>query len=379
MTLEQGDCGIGVFLNLSKAFDTININILLDKLTHYGVRGLPLKWFTSYLSQRQQYVNINNNKSQLKYIKYGVPQGSILGPLLFIIYTNDFVNSSRVLHKIIFADDTNLFMAHNNTHELQDLLNKELLSVHNWFKANRLSLNLGKTNYMIFHSNKKQIKMENIAIQIEINGEVIKKVNSTKFLGVLIDDCLNFKSHIDHLVHKLSKYVGLFFKLRHLLPRPALLTLYKTLFEPHLNYCNIIWCNTHPSYLRKLETLQKKIIRAISWAKVNSPTRHLFAHYGILRLKESNYDHNACTIYQVVSGLNSRLKQLIPIFVPQHTHNTRQKHHILGKKRKLIGTSLSVVRRGPQIWNELSDSLKTSQTISMFKRHLKKQLLNSYI
>lgn len=115
----------------------------------------------SQLSQRQQYANINNNNSPLKYVKYEVPQGSILGPLLFIIYTNDFVHSSRVLHKIIFANDTNLFAEHNNIHELQDLLNKELLGVDHSFKANRLFLNIGKTNSMEFLSNKKQIKMEN--------------------------------------------------------------------------------------------------------------------------------------------------------------------------------------------------------------------------
>lgn len=137
-------------------------------------------------------------------------------------------------------------------------------------------------------------------------------MKTTKFLGVFIDDHLNFKHHIEYLVKKLSKYVGLFFKLRHLLPQAILLTLYKTLFEPHLNYCNIIWCNTYHTYLKKLEIPQKKVICAISWSDFNAPTRSIFLGYGILRLNEYNIFHNACTMYQVVFGLNSSLCELFP-------------------------------------------------------------------
>ena len=376
--IDKGDYGIGVFLDLSKAFDTIDLGILLQKLNHYGIRGVTLKWFTNYLYQRQQFVNIYATNSQCKAVKYGVPQGSILGPLLFLIYIKDIVNSSKVLHQIIFADDTNLIISEKCIHKLQDLLNKELSNVDTWFKVNKLSLNISKTNYMIFCSNKKQKDLETMTLQIKINGEEIKRVNSTKFLGILIDDCLNFKIHIDHLVHKLSKYVGLFLKLRHLIPQTTLITLYKTLFEPHLSYCNIIWGNTYPSHLNKLEILQKKIIRVISWSPINSPTRHLFAAYNILRLRDLTYFHNACTMYQVVSGGNRRLSELIPIRSPSHTHETRNKHLIVGKKRRLVSTSMSVVCRGPRVWNELNDSLKKAQSISTFKNRLKNQLLGTY-
>lgn len=144
-------------------------------------------------------------------------------------------------------------------------------------------------------------------------------MHSTKFLGVLIDESLTFKCHIDHLVNKLSKYVGLFYKIRHVLPLSALLLLYKTLFEPHLNYCNVIWCNTFTSHLKNLASLQKKAIRALSWSEINSPTHPLFYRFELLRLTELNKYHNACLMFQIVNNLNSRLSSLVPIFSPQHT------------------------------------------------------------
>jgi len=133
-------------LDLSKAFDTIDFDILLYKLNHYGIRGLTLEWFRNYLNEREQYVHISDQNSTYKSIIYGVPQGSILGPLLFILYINDFINSSEIFHKIIFADDTNLFTSHRNLHKLQDIVNSELTKVDSWFKCNKLSQNISKTN-----------------------------------------------------------------------------------------------------------------------------------------------------------------------------------------------------------------------------------------
>ena len=167
---------------------------------------------------------------------------------------------------------------------------------------------------MLFCSNRKKINNERL--HINIDGQVIIRVHTTKFLGVHIDEFVNFKYHIDHLTKKLSKYVGLFYKLRHSLPLSALHTMYKTLFEPHLTYCNVIWSNTFPGYLRKLESLQKKVIRAMSWAAVNTPTRPLFHCYGLLRLTELNPFHNASNMFEVVKGLNPRLTGLLSVCYP---------------------------------------------------------------
>ena len=139
---EKGQLGVGVFIDLSKAFDTIDFEILLNKLQYYGVRGTALGWFRSYMFGRKQYVSISNHKSECRTVEYGVPQGSILWPLLFILSINDFIHSSNILHKVRFADDTNLFLSHKNIHDLQKNLNDELIKVDTWLKCNKLSLNI---------------------------------------------------------------------------------------------------------------------------------------------------------------------------------------------------------------------------------------------
>ena len=183
---------IGIFLDFSKAFDTINHKILLAKLSQYGIRGKALEWFTSYLSKnRSQYVHANGVDSQIKTIDCGVPQGSLLGPLLFIIYINDFHRSSDNLSFILFADDSNLFYSHPDPNVLLRTVNCELKKVAEWIKANKLSLNLKKTKFMLFSNS-----LDSLPGNVIFDTTTLDEVSSIKFLGVCVDNKLSWKCHI---------------------------------------------------------------------------------------------------------------------------------------------------------------------------------------
>jgi hypothetical protein len=148
---DENKFTLGVFIDLSKAFDTVDHNILLHKLKNYGIINYNLLWFKSYLTNRKQYISFNDSKTDLATISCGVPQGSILGPLLFLIYINDLNKFSNILNSILFADDTNLFYSNKDINYLFETVNKELAKLSEWFIANKLSINIKKTKYTFFH------------------------------------------------------------------------------------------------------------------------------------------------------------------------------------------------------------------------------------
>ena len=186
-SIDDGKYTIHIFLDLSKAFDTINHDILLKKLEVYGIRGIPLAWLASYLSNRTHCVSIDDCMSEYKLISCGMPQGLILGLLLFLFYINDIVRSSDLLQFLMFADDTYLFMSNMDFKALIFNLNDKLSKVSRWLKVNKLSLNIMKTNFIIFHSRQRYITSD---IHLQIDGMLIENVLVTTFLGVMLNENL---------------------------------------------------------------------------------------------------------------------------------------------------------------------------------------------
>ena len=211
-TFSQGKYALGIFIDLSKAFDTVNHNILLEKLKAYGIQSENLTWFSSYLSNRKQFISYEDFKTEMKIVKCDVPQGSILGLLLFLIFVNDLNNSTKVLDPVLFADDKNLFCSDNNIRTLFVTANQRLSQINDWFLANKLSLNVGKTKYMLFHKFKDQENIPSKLSSLQLKGNIIERENSLKFFGVILDEHLTCKKHIQLIEDKVSKNVGVLYK-----------------------------------------------------------------------------------------------------------------------------------------------------------------------
>ena len=261
--IKEMDCNkkvktpVALFLDLSKAFDTLTFDILLAKLKHYGVHGKSLALIKHYLTNRSQYVQFENQESCIMEIKTGIPQGSILGPLFFSILINDLVNSSKMLSFLMYADDTTIyfnledFPVHNRHIEI----NRELDKVNTWLKVNKLSLNVEKTKCMLFHK-RRQLN----PIQFSINGRDIDVVSHFNYLGIILDENISWKKHVAMITNKLSKISGVLHRLKYIYPQNILETIYKSLFVPHLNYGLLLWGRN----LDSIAKFQKRAIRTIT-------------------------------------------------------------------------------------------------------------------
>ena len=283
-----------IFLDLSKAFDTVNHSILLSKLEHYGIRGVGHSWFKSYLDNRTQIVTVNGENSTEMKINCGVPQGSILGPLLFLLYINDIYNSSEVLDFLLIADDTSILFADKSLDAIEQTVNYEMKNVSEWLLANKLSLNVVKSNFLIIRPHK-----NNRILNLKINDENLKQETSSKYLGVLIDDKLNWKHHINQLNTKLSKSIGILYRLRHLIPKSTLVTLYNSFIQSHVLYGLLNWGCANKTTLEPLKITLRKAVRVIDFASYTAHTEPIFKGFKLLNLENLYKLETAKFMFQI--------------------------------------------------------------------------------
>lgn len=359
-----------VFLDLSKAFDTLDHDILIAKLEHVGVRGEILRWLLSYLSVRKQFVSIGSASSSTRDISMGVPQGSILGPLLFLVYIDDMSNSSSFLNFIHFADDTTVFQSGSDMLGLIDDVNREFLKVDEWLSTNKLSLNFSKTEFMIIsHCRIPE------GLTMSVRDNLLSRVDVAKFLGVFIDDKLSFKFHIDALSRKLSRSAGMLYRLSQFVPGKTLIHLYFALFHSSLCYGITSWGSAADVYVGRLIALQKRAVNILPSADSVSG----FATNKILGVYDLYKYFCLVKFYKCYNlGLHNYFFESFISLLPDHEHGTR---HNLGGLLNVppcfkTRTQKSFTFNSSKFWNDLPVIIKNSTSVNLFKRKYKEYLLS---
>lgn len=270
---------LGLFIDFSKAFDSLDHSILTEKLSLHGVRGTALAFMKSYLEDRYQYVHIGNHKSSLLSISKGVPQGSVLGPLMFNIYINSIVNIDNTGKFIIYADDSTILLSGSNTNDLGVKCNILISKLIHWSLCNRISINPAKTKVMFFRARNKVVKLD---IPIMCLGKEIEIVDEYKTLGITFSSTLAWDAHVEKLCKRLSSTAGALSRCRALLPTKIKLQIYYALFASHINYCSLVWLTTTKSNINKIFLLQKKVIRHVVSIDYFAPTLSHFQTYNII-------------------------------------------------------------------------------------------------
>ena len=374
-SLDNGDIVIGVFLDLKKAFDTVNHKILLKKLYHYGIRGNLNKWFESYLADRSQYV-LFGKTSDTRNVNCGVPQGSILGPLLFILYINDFSNVSDILLYVLFADDTNVFLNGKDIKIILNTMQLELTKLYNWLLANKLTLNISKTHFMVFH----RAKHKNDKINIETNKVVIEQVKHTQFLGIIFDDNLNWSNHISYINSKIAKGVGIIYRAKKYFTTTALVNLYNAFIFPYLIYCVEVWGNALSIHLTPLLKLQNKILRIITFTHHRIDKDKLFYNTGILPFNVLVKHRIGLLMHKLSNGnVPKPLHNLYQCKKNIHHHFTRQANHFHAMRGNTEFIYRTFVFLSVFIWNTILQNIHTNVSYLRFKHSLKDFLLSNDI
>ena len=377
--LDKNNFTCALYLDLSKAFDTVNHKILLQKLNHYGIRGLPLKMIQSYLLNRKQFTLVNGTKSEERSINIGVPQGSVLGPLLFLLYINDLPLAS-CLHTKLFADDTCLIFSATTLDELQIIINQEIKKIDLWMSSNKLSLNYKKTKYMLIHR-----KNDRSHLNLYINNKKIEQTRSIKYLGVKIDENLNWREHIKYVETKISQACGAIYKLRNFVDQDCLRTLYYGYAYSFIQYACLAWGTASKTALRKVQMRHQRLIRAMTLhgplENMNFSANEMAKNINVLKFEDvftlelAKFMHRA-----YYNKLPSTLENFFTKTEMMHRYNLRSRtshrfylpHCRTAKYRK----SFKIL--GIELWNKLANELKSVAFLSPFAKKYKKSLIEYY-
>lgn len=376
--LNNNHASCALFLDLSKAFDSVDRNILLHKLFKYGIRGVAYDIIQSYLQNRTQYIEVGNIKSSPCPTTVGVPQGSILSPLLFLIHINDLKNSTK-LKTINFADDTLLYHRITNPTIAKNWLNNELNKILKWMQNNRLKLNLTKTNYLIFSPKSDKYKNLNDTNLFETKDYKIERKTHCKYLGIMIDKNVNWKPHINNLKTKLAKAVGILYRIRYYLNKNSLNLLIHSLIISHLKYGIICYARADKTSLQPLKVLFNNALRCVNFIKRKDrkKLKDLYSQHKMLTLDKMFNLELGKFCYKFFNGsLPNSFKSIFTKISKIHRHNTRNLNKRLYIKKQKNKSGLKTLSyQASKFWNELPNEIKNKKSIHTFSKSLKKYLL----
>ena len=365
----------GLYLDIRKAFDTVNIDILLNKIKRYGITNKAYDMISSYLKERTQSVQIGQTRSKTLEIEMGVPQGSILGPLLFILYINDFPHISKEITAYLYADDTAVFIEGTNESSLQNTVDIVMPKISEWFTANQLSINTDKTCYQIY--SKRKDKKE---IKLSIQSVEIKRTDIVKYLGMFIDENMKWNMHINKLYTVLCRNVGIITKVKYFLSTNHLLLLYNALFASYVNYCCFIYSNSYSSTLSKIQKLQKRLIRIVDGQPKLAHTDPIFKKLKLLKIKDIGAQQMILILHRkICNNLPEEVSQLFQINSSNRSRTSRNVKHFeesfTFKKYKTHTLSWT----GPRVWNQIIAPLFSEIQNVPLSKHIIKKISKEYL
>lgn len=372
--IDKKNIVLGIFIDLKKAFDTVSHKLLLQKLEHIGIKGSALKILTSYLTNRSQVVKIGDFQSDALPITCGVPQGSILGPLLFLIYINSIAKLKLHGHVTLYADDTCLFYFGANIHELIRLAQEDLNILFDWFQKNLLTVNINKTCYIIFKAKNKHVPSHE---HLTINNTPLEEKQCERYLGLRMDNYLTWKNQIEHIKNKLSSLIGSLYNVSRCVPRKLRFTIYNSLVKSHLLYLIEIWGSAAKTRIQELQRIQNKIIKTLFCYPFSTPTTKIYRETKLMNIKQL-YIYNTCIIIRKIIKKNIQTNLTFTEKSQTTKRSLRQPSLLVLPKVRTNCGKKNITFEGAQLYNRLPSNVRDVNSFSSFKLQLSKYILEHY-